>query len=326
MNGVAVVTDAGQVSIISHDQDGNLHQQNVFRISSGYTLITVNSSKTSIAATAGEDITVWTALTHNIFLLKRSNLTRCCDLQFHPSDDNILLVAYKPNKVAIWNMESSILASHRPLIECCWIRFRPSTDEIIALSTYGTIEFWQFDLHDHYEQARVVETGLSGVWNTAISADGSKIAVNCFRCTNSEEVVIIVTIDPTAVTSTVDMADNLLCRDHDVTCIEFNASSTILAVGHSNGMISLWDVASCRLRKILNGDGNRLTTMCFFDHDRYIYSGNAGRKLQVWDLEDNNMAMGDVDNIIYYGEFDKTMIIDGIINVMLPLSNAVILM
>lgn len=215
MNGVAVATNAGQVSIISQDEGGNLCQQNIISVDNRYPYLTVNASKTHIAVTGEEKVIVLNLLTQESFELVPSTCGRCSGLQFHPSDDSLLLVTYNCYEITLWNMKSRriVLAFQHQgsKAESCWARFGPRTNEVVVIRRDGVIECWQVN-EDVVSTMQVLSTPLLLMDIMSVSTDGSKVALGGLISRTGERAVFIIALEPTRVEGSFQSPDHSIKR------------------------------------------------------------------------------------------------------------------
>lgn len=73
------------------------------------------------------------------------------------------------------------------------------------------------------------------------------------------------------------------CRA-EVTCLVASNDWEIVAVGHSDGSIRIWNVASGTVSVTLNGHKKAVTALAF-DHDGLrLASGSQDTDLIIWDV------------------------------------------
>lgn len=134
-------------------------------------------------------------------LLRHRTSAHCNDIQFSPSDDQILLAAYESREVVMWNFESqSVVLSfqHRGIIKQYFqARFRPGTDKIIVIGKGRTIECWLV-AGNAASHSRDITTDVGDVMPVSVSEDVNKIALH--GEIGGGWVVIVAALEPAAVT------------------------------------------------------------------------------------------------------------------------------
>ena len=68
-------------------------------------------------------------------------------------------------------------------------------------------------------------------------------------------------------------------------CISVNTATSEFAVGYSDHLIRIFDLASCRLKHELTGHTNSIFTLSYHPELPLLISGSRDAHLKVWDTE-----------------------------------------
>jgi len=77
----------------------------------------------------------------------------------------------------------------------------------------------------------------------------------------------------------------LLEQDDDLRALCFTPDSRILAVGHDDGKISLWDVSTGKLLNNWEAHATSIFSMNFHPRGRILASAGRGNEIKLWDTE-----------------------------------------
>ena len=127
----------------------------------------------------------------------------------------------------------------------------------------------------HVSEAGAAELGFGGA--LAFSPDSKTLAYGSFN-DNFEGVVLQYDIENE------EVLDQQIVVDDFLSSLEYAPSGDLIAVGETNGRITLWDPANARPRGNLVGHAGLIFGMTFVDNGTRLVSGSAEGDVRLWDV------------------------------------------
>jgi WD40 repeat protein len=169
----------------------------------------------------------------------------------------------------------------------------PGTADQAAFSTDGrfvaVIGQTHFQLCDASSGSKVYGYDFSadkGGLSIALSHDG-----NCIACGNRFGVVSLHDRRSNRTLKTMKCESN-------ANTMAFSPDDSLLATGHDDGVIRVWDIVSGQLRSELAGHARNVREVAFVQDGRTLLSSSADGSVRMWSVE-HNRSFG-----VFHREFD----------------------
>lgn len=246
-------------------------------------------------------------------------------LSFSP-DGTLLAVATPEHTISIWDLEAkeriAYLKGHVDLV--AELIFSPCGQFLTSADRNGILHEW--DVHKITERASAVgfselPTYATGTTKLAYFTDGTFIAAgnhestvtlwdpkrgNKLRTLRSERCPFPVCFSPQTLQLVLsgerDLSDEILLwdigetspqrrlsiREYTPSCgaVTFSPDGKILAAGHWNGSIRLWDIQRLkRLKTFGTGNTSAVKSLDFSPCGKQLASGASDTTIKIWDIE-----------------------------------------
>jgi WD40 repeat protein len=164
----------------------------------------------------------------------------------------------------------------------------PGEDRITAVDSAGAVLVWDAQTGKKVFASKERGNTISLNW-TVLSPDRQYLAIAEERSGEQEgledELSLVKVADGTTV-HRFRSDDKKKSFFNSYVILVFNRSGSLLASGHSQGAVRLWDVQTGKLVRKLDGGQRQVTALCFAPDDKTLASCYEDKGIRLWQVAD----------------------------------------
>jgi WD40 repeat protein len=184
-----------------------------------------------------------------------------------PSSDRFAVGCRAPASAAVYGLDGRLEKRLTLLDEPVAIRFSPTGETLAALSD-GAIEVWELPSYRKLSEHPLRAKGYA----IAYSHSGRRIA-----CGGALGEILLVTPDGRGAVQRISCGDA-------ANCLAFAPDDALLATGHLDGVIRLWNLASGEAPLELIGHERQVTKIVFSPDGRTLISSGHDGSTRLWSV------------------------------------------
>ena len=170
------------------------------------------------------------------------------------------------------------------------VLFTPEGKEIITVSADKTVRRWDAVTGERLGVLRMpIGPGFEGELRTAaLSPDGKTLAVGGIgyeRGAKPLHPIYLIDLDAGRVAASLD-------QPHDLAALAFSHDGKLLASGCTGGLVTLWDAASGRRLRTLEGQKGTVWGLAFSPDDALLATASTDATAYVWSVRTGEKAAG----------------------------------
>jgi WD40 repeat protein len=243
--------------------------------------VKVSPDGRNLLCTSPTEYSVVDAKTGDVLVHRRDSVKDFCALAWAPSGDKAAVCCRNPGTVFLLSPSGQELRSIESPDHVHAITFSPD-GLIIAIIGEKRLQLSRTDSGQTVFQQELDKSGIS----TAFSHDGTRLAYGG----KLGKIIVLdcVKLHP----------ERELDCSNEAQCMVFSPDDRLLATGHSDSMIRIWEVKTGRLQAELVGHERGLHDLAFSPDGRTLLSAADDGTIRVWSV-DHGRAYG-----VFYKRFD----------------------
>lgn len=257
---------------------------------SGRIWTVTSSSDEQLVATAGEDgvIKLWDVRSQKCLKELYGHEGWIRTIAFSPEND-VLASGSDDRAVMLWDVKSGKcidrIGGHSNIVRS--ILFLPNKNILVTSGDDGTIKFWKLDAVI-VEHVNLIPEQEYRVWSIACNRDGSILATTIDN--PNEPSIQLWDV------RNINYADSYKNRDRHlmtlkgspmdwIRSVAFSPDSQLLASGHANGRVRLWNVHSGLCVHVFEGHTDCVRSVVFSHDGLLLASGSQDGSIRIWDMD-----------------------------------------